>query len=369
MKKLAIIAAAISAALALSGCKKDDVPSSAAGLIRCQVSHTALTKAAEVGLDSLKKTGFTMLGIIDENAKDYTIGREYEAGTYIDNKTVSWSSDSWSIAGSPKWVLQDTMRFWCWTPTTGLTINPGSASLIGSRSLGISLTMPEGGQTDASSHASDAGSQHDILFCYNACKKTSSTDTDLNLYFWHALSNIRFCVVPSTNTTSTPTGEFRYDYSIVSIALQDVSRIADCTITGIASATAAAPTFTWDNQSGTTGYTQYYNASFKSDDAISCPSGWTSSTGSSSGKTICTADESFFVIPQVIGATTSLAVTLTNGSKTTTLSVPLKGEGTSEWLPGKYYTYGIAVSEDISDPAGFSVTLVDWDTNDYSVRF
>jgi len=364
MKRYYHIALAVVAAFLICGCSKFGLDFS--GKIGCNVYYRGSTKAVESNLDSLKRRGFRMTAVIDNDAQNYDTGALIPAGIYFSDADVTFQSSSWNIEGAPTWVAMDTMRFWCWTPDTNLVINPDNEALKGKRILPFHYKLPAGGQKDLSTHAADAKLQHDLLFAYNASyrAKVTSDNNKIDINFYHALTQIRFCVRPTTGTQTSGDGSFKASYKIVDISLTNICRDAHCDMTG----TKTAPVFEWSSQDSLTNYTQYYGVNFSDGSNIKLPEGWTSSKDSGN-KTVYTASEAFFIIPQTISDAVSLSVTFDNGTKKDTRSMPLKGAGTTKWEAGKYYTYNISISSDINDPAAFSVTLDDWDNTDYPVRF
>lgn len=356
--------------------------------ISCEVM-SEITKSTVVTDASLQGTGFSITAYLDDAyyKKGDTDTPSGPAGLYFGPSNVTYSS-SWVISGSPKWVVIDSTRFWCWAPVTithgTRTINPDGVDLTGKHELDFTYSMPAGGATSGSpAVACDATYQEDLLFAYN-CRwyepYTESGSDQVNLRFYHSLSQINFIVYPLPSSSQTSSdGSFRNDYTIVDIALQGILSSGKCTITGkpyyeMPAEKSGMTTFAWSGQSGSDDFTQYYGTSFSSASSSSVPDGWTYKDYSGKAHYYC--NNSFFIVPQNIGDATALAVTFRKDAKDVTKMVMLKGVSTSDgkttvnvWQAGYRYTYRLAISGDITDPTALQVTLEDWESVNDKMRF
>lgn len=360
------------------------------GFIACQVVAEQ-TKSTVSDDDYLQSTGFTMSAWLDDDY--YRKGDEGSPsghkGKYFGPSDVNCTGGKWSISGNPVWIVIDSTRFWCWAPKTlshgTRVINPEEVDLTGKHNLDFTYTMPSGGAVSGTpAVACDAANQEDILFAYN-CRwyepyKTGSDSDEVNLRFYHPLSQVNFIVYPLDHGLQTSgDGSLRNDYAIIDIALQGILSSGRCTITGrpyyeMPAEKSGMMTFEWSGQSVSDDFTQYYGTSFSSASPSSVPSGWTYKDYG--GKAHYSCDNSFFIVPQMIGNDAALAVTFRKDAKDVTKIVMLKGVSTSdgkvtvnEWQAGYRYTYRLAISGDITDPAALVVTLENWETVNDSMRF
>lgn len=376
----------------MTSCNKTSQPVSRTGYISCNVCSED-TKGSVVSETDIQSGGFYLTAYLDDEY--YKEGDEETAtgpkGAYIGSVTspssVSYVSSAWTISGNPKWVVIDSMRFWCWYPKTlsAGTRTISTDDLTGRSTLNFTYTMPDGGATSGSpAVACDATNQTDLLFAYN-CRwyepgKSGSDSEEVNLRFYHALSQINFIVYPKAkDSQTTDDGSLRNDYGIVDIALQGMSTSGSCTITGKPyyeepAEKANKTTFAWSGQSGNGTYTQYYGTSFASASSSNVPGGWTYKDYDGKAHFFC--NNSFFIIPEAIAEGAAVSVTFLQGDTKVTKLAKLKGVGTSDkttpvtaWLPGYRYTYRLSISGDITDPTELSVTLEDWEAVNDSMRF
>lgn len=374
MKKFTIILISL---ISLAACQKWSRPQ-AAGHIRCDVL-SEVTRSFVSDTAFLADSGFSMMAWLDE---EYYISDEETgpAGRYFGSAAspvdVTYKDDAWTIPGSPVWIARDSTRFWCWAPRKTAGIRQiSSADLTLKDSLDFTYSMP------ATKAGEDADNQEDLLFAYNSYWYDNGRSEAVNLKFYHALCQINFIVwpVPEAQSASSA-GSFRNDYEIVDIALHEVNRYGECRMRGtpyvdVPEQGSPAMEFRWSAQDSLTNYTQTYNVNFTAAESVLTEKGWEKKMYGANAHWMCL--NSFFIIPQPIGQTTSLTVTFKKGTAEMTKSVPLKGVGTSSvdkqavtsWAAGYRYTYRLSISGDIASEQSMSVTLEDWQKYDETMRF
>jgi len=352
--KYSLLAVAMAALMLLASCSKLST-SLRSNTIRVSV-ETSDTKGTVTTSANLPVAGaFVMNAYVDGDVKDSDTGATIQsAGEYIVSSNVGnvqLNAGEWKIANDPKWVYDVNTRFWCWHP---IEVATRSINTIGTEDESISFTYT----TPAVNGTTDADNQKDLLFAYTKQKYDGSNDV-VNIKFYHALSQIRFCVSPGDN------GDGTYDKNLIikNITISGLKNYGACTFSGDG---IGSGSFTWSGQTGDVSYGQDYNASF----AGGTPESWTSGSFTSSGHSynLCTCSNVFFLVPQELDKNNAeITVTFEADGKTlspvTRKLVAASASQTDEWLPGKYYTYKLNATI-VERSVALTVTLEDWSERD-----
>lgn len=350
---------------------------------------TESTRSAVITTKTLEEAGeFVMDAWLDA---DYYTDSNDPSGTTVDiphhvnsggTANVNYISDEWQLKNGECWVADLNTRFWCHAPASvngTLSIddpyNPhrtGEAKTVdhgadddAETTVGkivkqdFSYTMPAGGQTDGSGNHIDADNSDDIIFAY-ARQRYNGTNDYVNLHFYHAMSEIIFCV-------STDDGTFDKTLELTSIKLENIYTKGNCSFNGPethVSGTDPEDYFTWTGISTPGVYTQTYNASFYPD-VPEEEDGWVEgkynkgTAGSPDWKKLYSTTNNFFFIPQDNRATGKGAVVMTATFNDNGTSVQRTVTLTDLWKPGYYYKYKIKATT-IGRYITLSVSLVEW---------
>lgn len=360
---------------ALVGCGKQS-PTANNSPIKVKVIEVAKTKGTVLDDDLLSNKGrFVLDAYVDEDYHDYNRDPEgtnpsynYDAGQYVTGNNVDnvyKMGTEWQlrVVGQPvKWVADVNTRFFChWPSAADLTaasmavgsnaLDPGANTL--SFDYNLAGSLPGGSSllngTDLSNAGyADANKMDDVVFAYTK-QRFDRTNDVVNLTFYHALSQVRFCV-------DIADGTFDRTLKIRQIAIRNVKSGGSCTFRG----EEAAPEnkFLWDSSlAGATSFCQTYDANFSS----SVPSGWQrGSTDSENARyNMLTCTNVFFVVPQTLNSA-SVSIVFEDSGTLYERSFDLDGD---TFLPGKYYTYKVKASvlgRDISA----SISLEEWNNYD-----
>jgi len=199
----------------------------------------------------------------------------------------------------------------------------------------------------------DADIQDDILLAYAKQNYSEALGNDeVDLVFYHPLSQIRFAVSPDD-------GSFDSSLKIVQVAIKNIRQGGQCVFHGAES--NKAQKFIWDlSASPLTSYCQNFNAGFKT-----APENWTNEKYTKDGNTykLYTTENVFFVTPQNLGTdATSASLDILFEDRGTYIEVekPLPAD---VWKPGFYYTYKIGATV-LGRTIKVNVSLLDWQNYD-----
>ena len=378
---LAILAVCIAMT---SGCERMERSSSSNNPIHVSVNTAHHTKSAAVTKTSLESAGKFVLDVIaDESYGEFDsdgnlVGSMHAAGPYITSggkANVLYSSAENSYTPTTRddadktegWYIYDTdyevynwingakLRFWARYPQ--------DSDLKGS----LSLTVPgvnkstEDFTYNLPTHVagSDATNQDDILFAYaERTKQKKDTNDDIDITFYHPLSEICFCVSPDDET-------FDVNLQIKRIEITNVPKGGSCTFDP--SGTIAGKTmFTWTPSTTLESYSQDYNASFDT-----APAGWDGTEYDTVNHWhVYTCQNAFMMIPTELshasGKETTLKITFydTATSSDVVREINICGSGTTDdpyitWHPGHFYIYKIVATK-IGRSIDVYVVLTDW---------
>ena len=356
MKKINKISCAvglIAAFCILAGCEKiEDFSRNGAPKIMLKVRSIETKSAANV-LSNLQSDGFNMIAVSDGKWVDHTNNdATNSAGTYFSDK-VTYTSGDWATTDEHLWLNEGTIHFWSYYPISlgtgsGVAVRTITDPAPGSDDLYFTYSQP------AVAAGSDATNQKDIIFAGNeetrtfnkvTGKITAATSSDagyttsarkdstFDITFYHALSEIKFCV-------STDDGTFDPALTITKVAIVNAAGSGSCKFT-------LPSTFAWSGLSDRTTYSQ------------NCPAltSWTS--GSYSTHNLYTYENSFFMIPESDLSSVSLEVTFLLPDGTTYVTKNHALTSSDSWEAGKYYKYKIEAS--LSTSLTMSLSLLDWD--------
>lgn len=342
--------------LAAASCGKIGISSPGTHAIRCRVVVND-TKSVPITTDgansttSITSTGFKLLGYADEdyysNDPKDNLGSETNpkpAGKYFESSVTH--SSGWSVSGSPEWLNGVNIQFFGYAPMSP----SGSFSITRSDTdtsdeLSFSYTAPI--------PATNSNSQ-DIVFSYASKTVTyddkgnigTGLDENIDLEFYHALSQIRFCV-------STDDDTFSDELRLISIVLKGAKK-SDGTYPGLVTSGTCVfdggdSDFDWTMGSTMSNYTQAFGTG-GADFSSSTPTGWTKGTYTKNSTTYnlytCTGDV-LFVIPQD-HTNCAVDVTVQKGATGTPTTLTAKLPDTSSWVAGMYYTYKIKMTKSLT---------------------
>lgn len=341
---------AVVVSMTTSSCSSID-PYTSSRPIRVKVS-TEATKSSPITNDNL--SSFQIITVADANWHDNRDGSQHGAGVYFED-TANKHGLSWNL-GEHLWLNNVNLHLWCFSPVPDDS-NPYSAEggrlLItqpsaGSGVLSFSYTLPDhvGG--------SDATNQNDIVFAGNSEKRVfkgdgsfdsqnctgSGHDENVDITFYHPLSEIQFAVSPDDGTFDTE------GLKIVDIAISNIAGSGECSF-------SLPKTFAWTPGERDKTYNQTVDATFDTK-----PDGWKESKFGDD-KTLYTFSNSFFMIPQTLTAAV-LSVTFERRGDESTVTRDVTLNDT--WKPGEYYKYKISATRLGLVDIDLSVTLSihDW---------
>lgn len=361
--------------LLVTSCDKLNIFSPGSRQIRCVVGVSgtkalpittagAATNGTVSPLD-IRSLGFTMEAYADEAYHDNETNVDYTAGKYF-TKSVSCtkgSPDVWTINGDPKWLNDVNLRFFSWAPTT----TSGTRTFVTTtydpetpESTKLAFDYAYDATTVSGVSSCPSTNTEDLIFAYNSQKvaydkygnKTSGNE-EVSIHFYHALSQIRFCL-------STDDGTYDKSLKLVSIKLKDEPNGGSCVFDGAPA--SGDPMFDWDPSTTKVNFTQAFNAEFPGTGTPeTIPTNWVKSSYTKDSTTYnlytCTGDV-LFLVPQASLAGKKLDLTFQKGTADPfTIEASIPSDGTDDkWEAGKYYTYKIKAVKIVS------LTLVkqDW---------
>lgn len=352
MKHLSLYAAILITMTGLQSCTKNE-PSASSKPITLKV-NTINTKGSTITEDNLNR--FQIIAIADGGWHDNE--SDHEASDYDFTDTASKGSKGWGFVNSDHyWLNGVNIHFWSFAPVRSdldtaaeglLSITTPSA---GENSISFSYALP------TTSPGSDASNQKDIVFAGNSETRTfngsgalssssSRNDSNVDIYFYHPLSEIQFAISPTDGSFYTE------GLGIKTITISGLSSSGDCLFT-------RPSTFVWSNpDTADKTYSEDYDTFF--DSTSTPPTDWSSGTFTdkeSHTQTIYVCDNSFFMIPQTLsGAQLSVIFKKRDGT-TIEKSVVLDND---TWKPGKYYKYKLSATT-IGRDVEFSATVLDWE--------
>ncbi len=305
---------------------------------------------------------FSLIAVADDDWIDKDTKVKTEAGSYFE-AMVKYDGSSWktyNASGATQtdymWLSNVGIHFWSYFPTslgtsTGSAVRTITAPEPESDVLTFTYSQP------AASAGSDATNQQDILFAgnkesrkFNAAGKITDVLTgsaltadknDINIKFYHALSEIRFAV-------STDDDTFDPSLTITNVAILNAAGSGSCEFT-------LPSTFEWSDLDNRCDYSQDYGTLPSETNSEWNVGSYTNS--SSIEKNLYTNLNPFYLIPEDDLSSLSIEVTFKNGSGSTftkTVTIP-----NTSWEAGKYYTYKIAAK--LSTSLSMSLSLLDWD--------
>ena len=331
-----MILMAVVVSMTTSSCSSID-PYTSSRPIRVKVS-TEATKSSPITDDNL--SSFQIIAVADDKWHDNRDGSQYEAGVYF-KATANKDGSNWNL-GEHLWLNNVNLHLWCFSPVLDdsdpysaeggrLSITPPSA---GSDVLLFSYRLPN--HVDGS----DATNQKDIVFAGNSEKRVfkgdgsfdsqnctgSGSDENVDITFYHPLSEIQFAVSPDDGTFDTG------GLKIVDIAISNIAGSGECSF-------SLPKTFEWTLGERNKTYNQTVDATFDTK-----PDGWKESEFGDD-KTLYTFSNSFFMIPQELtDAVLSVTFERRGDESRVTKDVNLFDKGDNIWAPGKYYKYKISAT-------------------------
>lgn len=254
------------------------------------------------------------------------------AGQYF-SATVSKSSGTWTISGSPNWINNVPITFWSWKyaePTRTAT-----------NTANFSYTVK-----------SNVSQQEDPVFAFNnetrrfndAGEIQDGKDEKFNIHFLHALSTVQFLEDDGLE-----------GYRISKIEIQNVNSHTECVMTSTNS--AASP----GNPNITFNHTDSVPASFSQEYAVDDASLDAPTDAATTHVYFKPEDaKTFIMIPQTLGSDAKLKITFTNTGTSggeTTSPVFDADKFNGIWEPGYFYVYKlnlvdairVAISETCND--------------------
>ncbi len=328
--------------------------------IRLTVSGVKDSKASVITVGSVIEEGFNISAYVTSDVTGIAPGIFVDPGSSVgtDNGNklkdilvtydTSRDNEPWRITGNDgagyaghkfSWYDGVAMNFFAYAPVSagGRTITKADNSIDSNYPFTYTTPVRDGVVVP-----SDCA---DLVFAFAQHAAEFESDC-IDIKFYHALAQIRFCL-------STDDGTYDPSYELVSVRLKDIRSKGNCTFNG-ASHTFDWPSATLDVQKD---FLQTFNASFTG----STPSGWTKETKKGSAFNLYTnTGDVLLVIPQSLSEC-EVEVVVKQGESTFTLSGRLPvttAEGGLFWEAGKCYTYKIRTSE--QDKLSLSMTLVDW---------
>ena len=353
----------------LAGCQKFELNGRNGRKIGFSVSSedTKATAMTTTGLQS--EAEFGLIAVSDKSYVDNETGTSYSAGLYFKSvvKYASGNWDTYDSTGSSQtdfmWINGQSMHFWSYYPLDGDVdaAAEGLRTITTPAALSETLTFTYSQPTPTTTFV-DATNQKDLIFAGNKETRTfdkdgditdtSSSNTsysattdknDVDIKFYHALSEIRFCV-------STNDGSFDSGLKITKVAIANAAGSGSCKFT-------LPSTFVWSSLGDRTTYSQNCGALPTATNAEWKVGTYTNT--SSVTKNLYTNLNSFFMIPESNLSSVSLEVTFLLPDGTTYVTKNHALTSSDFWEAGKYYTYKIAAS--LSTSLTMSLSLLDWD--------
>ncbi|MCQ2118619.1 MAG: fimbrillin family protein [Bacteroidales bacterium] len=391
MKRIISTIMTISAfALLLASCGKEFMPwNRNSKAIKVTVAGVSGTKASIYTTSNL--SSFRIRGYVTDKWREDQVGQstpEYSAGLYSDPQggnlkdiAVTKGSD-WRITGNedydnPKfsWVNGKAMLFFAYAPATKgtLTLTKSDSSTDATFPFGYSATVNAAEEITSTNcddlifaYASNTATyESDNTSAHFGELKSGSSDV-IDLKFYHALAQIRFCVDPADFTSGA-------DIKLIKVRLLGPKSTTAGSTRYIGIASSGKCTFTgpstfsdWTDIQNRFAYSQTFNGTSGVSFASGLPTGWTSKQYGTSPdvQTIYTCEgDVILVIPQNL-SDCGVEVTIQEGSSDPVLlqgklPATTSSSTTVSWDAGYYYTYKIGTTgtqEDLS----LTMTLVDW---------
>lgn len=370
IKKIFSALALITVCAMLAGCQKFEFNGRSGRKIGFNVSSTD-TKASAMTTAGLQTAAqFGLIAVNDKSYVDNSTGTTYSAGKYFES-IVKYSSGNWDTydsTGSSQtdfmWINGQSMHFWSYYPLDADVDSAaeGIRTITSPSALSESLTFTYS-QPALTTTFVDATKQKDLIFAGNKETRTfdkdgditdtSSSNTsyspttdknDVDIRFYHALSEIRFCV-------STDDGSLDSGLKITKIAI-DAAGSGSCQFT-------LPSTFEWSDLSDWRTFSQTCGTLPSTTNSEWKVGKYTHSTLGE--KILYTNLNSFFMIPSTDLSSVSIEVTFLLPDNTTyvTKNFDLTSSSGEEWEAGKYYNYKIGAH--LSTSLTMSLSLLDWD--------
>ncbi len=353
MKHLSLFAAIVLSMTGLHSCAKNE-PSASSKSITLKV-NTIDTKSPTITNSNLDR--FQIIAIADGGWHDNE--SNHDASDYDFTDTASKGSKGWGFEGRDHyWLNGVNIHFWSFSPVRSeldtaaeglLSIKTPSA---GENSLSFSYALP------TPSSGSDASNQKDIVFAGNSETRTfngsgaltsssSRNDNNVDIVFYHPLSEIQFAVSPSD-------GSFDIEgLGIKAITIKNICGSGSCQFT-------IPSTFAWTPDTGDKNdYSQNCNTVFNS--TSTAPTGWSKGNftdSDSNTQTMFVYDNPFFMIPQTLSGANNLSVTFVKKSDGTEIQRDVTLNDT--WLPSKYYKYKLS-AKTLGQDVAFTAAIMDWE--------
>lgn len=344
----------------LAGCEKEEgkvIHKKSASSIRVNLIDVS-TKSSVVDNEELNRLGnFVLDAYLDADYYDYETdpptfygsNRWYVKGNGVSN--VYKMGTKWELKMNGEdvpWVSGLNTRFFSYWPSAS-DLRFASRSITNNASnpdsdcLNFTYSLNGSGAND------DADRMDDIIFAYNKVNFSMGMNEAIDIKFYHALSQVRFCV---------DLGDATYDRNLIikRITLQGLKNGGSCSFDGTQA--NAEDKFVWNTSSAAvTSYKQGYNANFKS----SVPSGWSRGAASSGDPkyNVLTNTNVFFVVPQTLNGA-KVIIVFEDGGVEYEREVTLDND---TYQAGNYYTYKISAS-DLGRDISLTVSLIDWNNYD-----
>jgi len=305
----------ILAGMLLFSCSQSDdpnlntIPETSATPIKVQLSSEMAATRGQVNTTVLvNNTGNTF--ILDVwtdgtgpvhciSANTYTCSQDSKTGNYIWNGTDSY------------WLESGYLNFWATYPVS--VSNRSSLSWPTPTSASFTYDM-----SSLSSGDNAATSSTDILLGYSHRQKPAAPEGLLEIELQHPLSSVIF-----------QKGNFANGFDITRIGINGIHLTGNCAVT--ANSSTEQLSFVWTG-------TDALNSNTGLSQSVSLNELQTLSNEDLKNGSIPTGSKIFFVIPQSLGETASLSITVSNGKTSFTKTASLNG---ITWSAGAQYGYRI----------------------------
>lgn len=290
---------------------------------------------------SIKTEGFTSAVYAEQKWHDNTIAdgepgslsNENLPGLYFtENASYNTTTHEWSFTSDRMWLNEVPMTFWSWNRTASFSVVPAYTVGSGKLSFGYSVSAPEADNDLVLAYNSETRAFKDDGSIDAANCSGTSTNSTINIHFYHAVSEVNFMIC-----TDTAEGSFDPSLVIKNIGLTNVVSEGTCVFTG------STHSFLWTPGLAAADYSRNFGPQ------TGTGSTWTDRTIDS--KSYRKTGGSFFVIPQTLGTDAKIVITLSDDS---TREASVAGQLLE---PGKYYTYKLEAHAKSID---FTAKLIDW---------